>query len=82
MSLFRSKGGTRAERVAANNEWMRRYIEETELFEREWKTIERFKAEERRGVTPSYGELCEAYMELLVAQLRTGPPRWQKKANA
>ena len=73
MMFRKPKGGTRAERVAANNEWMRRYIEEPERFQREWQTIEVFKAEERRGVEPSYGECCEAYVEFLVAELRRWP---------
>lgn len=66
---------TREERVAASNEWMRRFIEEPERFEREWQTVEGFKAEEASGAIPSYGERCEAYLELLIRQARQAEGR-------
>lgn len=73
MMFRKPKGGTRAERVAATNEWMRRFIEEPEAFEQQWRTINDFLEEEGRGQEPSYGERCEAYLEFLVAELRRWP---------
>jgi len=68
--MFKSKSGTRAERVAANNEWMRRFIEEPERFEREFEAVCRFKTEEAHGRVPSHGERIVAYEESIVADLR------------
>lgn len=56
-------------RVRATNEWMRRYIEEPEKFNREFETIGLFLAEENANIQPSYGERCEAYLEKLVEEL-------------
>jgi hypothetical protein len=78
MSLLRPKGGTRAERVAANNEWLRRFIAEPEAFEHQWRTIDRFLVQKRCGATHSYGERCEAYMEFLVAEVRAEKLRAKK----
>jgi hypothetical protein len=72
MRIPRSKTGTRAERIAANNEWMRRFIEEPERFEREFQTVDRFLTEKRCGKVPSHGERIVAYEESIVADLRAG----------
>lgn len=66
---------TRALRVRATNEWMRRYIEEPARFSREWDTVALFRAEEQAGKSPSYGELCEAYLEQLMGELTKGEAR-------
>lgn len=72
MRIPRSKTGTRAERVAANNEWLRRFIEEPERFEREFKMVTRFQTDLACGRTPSYGERIVAYEESIVADMRQG----------
>jgi len=54
--------------AAAFNEWMRRYTEEPERFEREWVTVKKFLDEEAAGKTPSYGEECAAYLAWLIEE--------------
>lgn len=58
-----------AEQAAACfNEWMRRYTEEPETFEREFQTVSKFLAEEADGAEPTYGQSSTAYMrEIAVA---------------
>lgn len=46
----------------AFNEWMRRYIEDPERYNREFQSVEKFRAE---GDSPSYGYDCAAYLEKL-----------------
>lgn len=65
---------TREERVAASNEWMRRYIEEPESFEREWQTVSTYLKEQANNLPLTYGDRCEAYLEFLMAEAR-GYPR-------
>ena len=65
------KEWTRAERVAASNEWMRRYIEEPERFEREWQTVSLYLKEQANNLPLTYRERCEAYLELLMAMARS-----------
>ena len=48
--------------AAAMNEWMRRYIEEPERFEREFRTVAEFKEADDTGKVPSYGSECAAYL--------------------
>lgn len=48
--------------AAAFNEWMRRYIEEPEQFEREFQSVTEFNAAVDSGNPPSYGTDCAAYM--------------------
>ncbi len=60
---------TRAERVDAFNEWMRRYTEEPETYEAEFQTVGRFLKQAKRGV-PDYGESSEAYIEFIVSEMR------------
>lgn len=52
-------------RAKAFNEWMRRFVEEPERFEREFQTVARFKAEEAMDKEPTYGECCAAYLAQL-----------------
>lgn len=58
------KERTRAE---AFNEWMRRYIETPEQFEREMAAVNAFLAQARVGREPDYGAQCAAYLEKLEA---------------
>jgi hypothetical protein len=46
----------------AFNEWMRRYIEEPERFEREIQTVRQFMSAMADGKEPSYGDECAAYL--------------------
>jgi len=50
----------------AFNEWMRRYIEEPERFEREMTTVNEFMKAEAGGVEPDYGQSCAAYLQKLM----------------
>ena len=50
----------------AHNEWLRLYIEESDQFQAEFRTIIEFLRETKRGATPSYGENCAAYLAELV----------------
>lgn len=56
--------------VKTQNEWMRRYIEEPEKFEREFRTILEFSTQEASGKEPDYGERCTAYMFQLMDELQ------------
>lgn len=49
------------------NEWMRRFIEYPERFEREFVTVAEFLKDDGEGREPTYGETCAAYMETLAA---------------
>lgn len=51
------------------NEWMRRYIDEPEKFEQEFRTVIAFIGEDEEGKVPSYGEKCAAYLFELLAEL-------------
>tara|TARA_R110002020_G_scaffold467027_3_gene690171 strand:- start:1301 stop:1492 length:192 start_codon:yes stop_codon:yes gene_type:complete len=51
------------------NEWMRRFIEEPDRFEREFKTVNEFLTDERSGRQPSYGESSAAYMHQLATEI-------------
>jgi hypothetical protein len=53
-------------RAEAFNEWMRRYIDEPARYLREWETVEEFKREDAAGETPTYGEVCAAYLQALM----------------
>lgn len=54
------------------NEWMRRYIEEPERFNAEFRTVQQFLADESEGKEPSYGEACTAYQFQLLAEMNAG----------
>ncbi len=57
-------------RVAkAFNEWMRRYTEDPDQFEREFQSVRRFLCERAAAEEPSYGECCAAYLTELMASL-------------
>ena len=55
----------------AFNEWMRRYTENPEQFEREFQAVSRYLAEKADGKKPSYGESCAAYLAELVEEMKT-----------
>ena len=55
--------------VAAFNEWMRRYIEEPERYEREIQTVRQFLEEDGLYVEASYGRECAAYLIRLSKEL-------------
>ena len=59
---------TQDQMVKAFNEWMRRYIEEPERFEREFQSVDRFLKDEAEGQEPTYGDSCARYIEELVAE--------------
>lgn len=52
---------------AAFNEWMRRYIEEPERFDREFQVISKFLMEQdEQCIEPNYGRSCVAYLTQLI----------------
>lgn len=55
---------TQGEIAAALNEWMRRFIEEPERFERDFETVRKFEHEQASepDQEPSYGTVCSAYL--------------------
>jgi len=55
----------------AFNEWMRRYTDEPEQFEREWETVARFLSEQQGGFEPTYGQCCAEYLSQLMAEGET-----------
>ena len=61
---------TNAQMVKCFNEWMRRFIDEPDRFNREFQSVNTFLADEAEGREPSYGEGCAAYMEQLVTEVR------------
>lgn len=50
----------------AFNEWMRRYTEEPEQFEREWQTVGQYLEQQTEGIEPDYGTSCAAYLLKLI----------------
>ena len=48
---------------------MRRYIEEPERFDAEFRTVNGFLKDEAEGREPSYGETCTAYMQQLAPEV-------------
>jgi len=59
------KAFTAAEIAELSNEWMRRFTEEPERFQAQFKTVQLFLSESLAGRTPSYGETCAAYLDEL-----------------
>jgi len=57
--------------ATAFNEWMRRYTNTPETFEREWQTVARFLAETAEGKEPNYGETATAYFTQLLDEIPT-----------
>ena len=61
---------TNVQMVKCFNEWMWRFIETPEEFEREFQSVNEFLREESDGVEPSYGEACAAYLTKLSSEVR------------
>lgn len=59
---------TNEQMVKAFNEWMRRFIEEPERFGREFQSVHEYQTELAKGVEPSYGQDCSAYLNQLVQE--------------
>jgi hypothetical protein len=57
------------EAIATFNEWMQRYIDNPEQFNREFQEVTQFLQERNDGHTPSYGESCTAYFNKIHADL-------------
>lgn len=55
--------------AAAFNEWMRRYTEDPERYEREWQTVQQFLREDGTDEGPSYGARCARYLKQITAEL-------------
>jgi len=60
---------TDSEMAAAFNTWMRRYIDNPEMFERDWQSVKRYLDEEREG-EPTYGQTCTALLQGLAGKRR------------
>lgn len=69
----------REKMAAAFNEWMKRYTQNPEQFEREWQVVNEFLAEHKEGIPPTYGEQCATYLEELMsgreATVSAPPPK-------
>lgn len=59
----------KAKLAKAFNEWMRRYTDTPEQFDREWQTVAEFLKDKAEGREPSYGETCAAYLERLLTEV-------------
>lgn len=59
------KSFSASEIVAIMNEWMLRYTEKPEEFQREWEAVGAFLASANKGEEPDYGKQCLAYMSKL-----------------
>ena len=55
--------------VAAFNEWIRQSTDDPEKFESNMTTAKRFLDETKSGETPSYGQICAAFMLQLNEEL-------------
>jgi hypothetical protein len=53
----------------AFNEWMRRYTESPEEFQREFQTVSTFLAESKDGAEASYGDICAEYLLKIASAL-------------
>ncbi|TPN04515.1 hypothetical protein [Mesorhizobium sp. B2-1-2] len=60
---------THSQTVAAFNEWMRRFTEEPERFEGEFKSAKKFLADTAAGREPTYGETSAAYLQQLASEI-------------
>ena len=58
-----------ADMTRTSNEWMRRYIEEPEKFELEFRGVTQFLADTAVGQVPTYGEKCTAYQFHLLNEM-------------
>lgn len=50
----------------AFNEWMRRYTEAPDEFNREWPTVGEFLKQAADGDEPDYGASCAGYLAKLI----------------
>lgn len=57
-----------AQMAKAFNEWMRRFIEDPDGFNREFEAVNQFLTETNEGREPTYGETCAAYMQKLAVE--------------
>jgi hypothetical protein len=64
----------------AFNEWLRRYTENPEQFEAQFRTIERAKAELAEGKEPSYGEVCVEYLGQIAVELKAKAHKAERDA--
>lgn len=53
----------------AFNEWMRRYTDEPERFQREWQTVNKFLASQSASREPSYGTQASEYLDVILVQM-------------
>ncbi|MCD9819774.1 hypothetical protein [Bradyrhizobium japonicum] len=58
-----------AQMVKCFNEWMRRFVDEPQRFDREFETVNRFLKDQADGREPTYGETSAAYMQQLAAEV-------------
>ncbi len=58
--------------VKVLNEWQRKYIENPNEFEAEFRTVIAYLKDIDDGVEPSYGKSCVAYMLELAKQINKG----------
>lgn len=61
---------TNAQMAKCFNEWMRRFIDEPDRFEREFQSVNDFLAAEAEGKEPTYGETCASYMVQIAEEVR------------
>jgi hypothetical protein len=64
-----------ADMIRTDNEWMRRFIEEPENFEREFRTVQEFLKAAADGRDPDYGDICAAYRFQLLDEMTATPAR-------
>ncbi len=57
----------------AFNEWMRRYTDEPERFEAQFRTCGEFLTQVANGEEPTYGDHCAAYLAEIMAEDVTDP---------
>ncbi len=60
---------TESQLTTTSNEWMRRFIEEPEKFDREFQSVTDFLKSEASGEEPSYGARCTAYQFKLLDEM-------------
>lgn len=53
----------------AFNEWMNRFIQNPEQFQREFQTVTEYLNEQNNGIEPTYGEAAAAYLDKLLDEL-------------
>lgn len=60
---------TNAQMVKCFNEWMRRFIDEPDRFEREFNTVNAFLKDYADGREPTYGETSASYMSQIATEI-------------